>query len=557
MRYLRKATIESGGIWYSIISTILAAVSIYINAEILTWITLAMQGTNVDKNVNLVIVGCALQVIISYLCKVTDVAGHSRVFTKLTDDFIDKITNADYDMFTKFSAGTLLTTTESIWSMTSFFRTILDIINNSIRIIVTLIMIWKINKIVTFPILIGYIIAGIIFSIILRKRKVISKKFNDIRYKRNVMVDEMINGFAESRSFGKEKFQQEESYQTNQEILDILRRRSRYAGVSNSWLDIMDGFITIALMLYMIMQVQGNLIMSTMAVTIIMYSWRLFDPILSIADTLVEINDTMVSIPKFEAVMNYENTVSKGTTHLDIFESEIELRNVKFGYDSSSYVLDGVNMKTPKGSHIGICGSSGGGKSTLLKLLPKFYDPSEGEILFDGIDSRILTQESIRSHMGIVNQSPHIFDTTIRENIGYAKKYGVVSDEEIEDAAKKACIYDFIMSLPDKFETQVGPKGLKLSGGQKQRIALARVFLANPEIIILDEATSALDNETETLVQDALNAFKDKTMIVVAHRLSTIKDSDKIFVIDKHVVAEECTHEELVRKNGVYARMLK
>ena len=180
-----------------------------------------------------------------------------------------------------------------------------------------------------------------------------------------------------------------------------------------------------------------------------------------------------------------------------------------------------------------------------------------GGIYIDGVDIANLKINTLRSHMGIVHQSPYIFDGTLRENIAYGMRPKKVSDLLIQNACEKASVWDFIKNLPEGLDTKVGPRGMKLSGGQKQRISLARIFLTNPDIIILDEATSALDNDTEAAVQDAINLFKDKTIITVAHRLSTIRDCDAIYVIDNHHIVEAGTHDELMQMNGLYASMQK
>ena len=290
-------------------------------------------------------------------------------------------------------------------------------------------------------------------------------------------------------------------------------------------------------------------------VSLVMYVWRLSDPIEFLMQIGSDMSEQFAPLPRFMRFMNYKNTVSAGSIHLDSFDSGITFDDVRFGYEESSYVLEDFNLVINKGDHIGICGPSGGGKSTLLKLIPKFYDVSSGVIRIDGIDIRELTHDSLREHIGIIHQETYVFNGSIYENVAYAKSGCKVTREEVIEACKKAAIYDFIMSLPDRFDTQVGPRGLKLSGGQKQRIGLARLFLSNPDIVILDEATSALDNETEKFIQDSLDAFRDKTMIVVAHRLSTIKNSDKIVVINDHKIAEQGTHEELMALNGLYRKM--
>ena len=248
--------------------------------------------------------------------------------------------------------------------------------------------------------------------------------------------------------------------------------------------------------------------------------------------------------------MLYDNKIKNGSIELTSFNRSIKIQDVKFSYNDSDNVLNGVTLDIRKGEKIGICGVSGGGKSTLLKLIPRMYDVDKGSIKIDGINIKDIERESLKKYIGTVHQDTYIFNKSVMENIRFAKPSA--TDNEVIEATKKAYAYDFILSLPDGFNTEVGPKGLKLSGGQKQRISLARVFLANPDVILLDEATSALDVETERLVQKAINQFKNKTVIAVAHRLSTIKDFDRIVVIDQHKIVEVGSHDGLLKRGGLY-----
>lgn len=230
----------------------------------------------------------------------------------------------------------------------------------------------------------------------------------------------------------------------------------------------------------------------------------------------------------------------------------IDFEDVSFSYNDKEVVLDHINIHIEAGKSIALVGPSGGGKTTICSLLPRFYDVNEGSIKVDGHDIRTLTLHSLRSAIGIVQQDVYLFTGSVKENIAYGKPDA--SDEEIIDAAKKANIHDFILSLPEGYETYVGERGTRLSGGQKQRISIARVFLKDPKILILDEATSALDNESERHIQKSLEVLaKNRTCITIAHRLSTIRNADEIIVISEEGLEERGTHQELLDKNGVYA----
>ncbi|MFO7161085.1 MAG: ABC transporter ATP-binding protein [[Clostridium] cellulosi] len=234
-------------------------------------------------------------------------------------------------------------------------------------------------------------------------------------------------------------------------------------------------------------------------------------------------------------------------------KGDIEYRNVSFSYDKEHPVLNNINIKIPAGRKVALVGPSGGGKTTICSLLPRFYDVTSGSVLIDGQDIRKFKQQSLRNAIGVVQQDVYLFAGSIRDNIAYGKPGA--TQEEIEEAAKKANIHDFIMSLEDGYDTYVGERGVRLSGGQKQRISIARVFLKNPPILILDEATSALDNESERYIQKSLDSLaENRTTLVIAHRLSTVRSADEIIVINDGSIVERGTHAELLKLNGIYAK---
>ena len=281
-------------------------------------------------------------------------------------------------------------------------------------------------------------------------------------------------------------------------------------------------------------------------------------PLRSFIDQFANINQGVAAGERIFTIIDAENEVKdkKDAKQFEGLKESIELRNVEFSYDGERKVINGVNIKIKKGQTVALVGPSGGGKSTLSELIPRFYDVNSGEVLFDGVPVGDYNQESIRSKMSIVSQETVLFNDSIEGNILMGRP--TATHDEVVEACKVANAHGFIMESPDGYDTNIGDRGTKLSGGQRQRLSIARAVLKNPEILILDEATSALDTESEKLVQDALtNLLKGRTSVVIAHRLSTIYNADRIYVIDEGRIAEEGTHKELLEKGGIYAHLIE
>lgn len=261
----------------------------------------------------------------------------------------------------------------------------------------------------------------------------------------------------------------------------------------------------------------------------------------------------MAGFTRFEEILNTKATIDdcENPIHVERIDGTISFRDVSFGYDNERMVLKRLNFDIPKGKMVAFVGETGAGKSTIVNLLLRFYDPTEGKILLDGMDLKEYWQQDLRKQIGIVQQDVFLFGDSIAENIGYGKEGATI--EEIQHAARSAAAEEFILQLPHGYNTKVGERGVKLSGGQKQRIAIARVFLRNPAIVIFDEATSSLDTQTEGKIQNTLsNLAKDRTMIIIAHRLSTVCNADQIMVMDRGGIIEKGTHTELLDKKGKY-----
>lgn len=281
-------------------------------------------------------------------------------------------------------------------------------------------------------------------------------------------------------------------------------------------------------------------------------------PLRSFIDQFANINQGVAAGERIFTIIDAENEVKdkENAREFEGLKESIELRNVKFSYESDREIIKGVNIKIKRGETVALVGPSGGGKSTLSELIPRFYDVDGGEVLFDGIPVQEYKQESLRAKMSIVSQETVLFNDTIEGNILMGRP--TATHEEVIEASKVANAHGFIMESAEGYDTNIGDRGTKLSGGQRQRLSIARAVLKNPEILILDEATSALDTESEKLVQDALtNLLKGRTSIVIAHRLSTIYNADRIYVIDDGRVVEEGKHKELLEKGGIYAHLIE
>ena len=371
----------------------------------------------------------------------------------------------------------------------------------------------------------------------------------------NSQVEDSLLGIRVVKSFANENMERDKFEDGNKEFLKQKKLSYLYMGGFGSVNRFFEG------LMYLIVVVAGSIFMINGKITpgsfsaYLLYVSTLFASIRTIIQFTEQFQKGMTGIERFCEIMDTKPDITEkeDAFALTNVKGEIEFKDVSFCYnDDGTEVLRNINLKIPQGNSVALVGPSGGGKTTICNLIPRFYDVTEGQITIDGIDIRNVTLNSLRRAVGVVQQDVYLFSGTVAENIEYGLP-GAGRDAVIA-AAKSAGAHDFIMALPKGYDTYVGERGIKLSGGQKQRISIARVFLKNPPILILDEATSALDNESERIIQDSLDRLSHgRTVLTIAHRLTTIKNADTIIVLTDDGIKEKGTHEELINKGGIYA----
>lgn len=370
----------------------------------------------------------------------------------------------------------------------------------------------------------------------------------------NSQIEDSLAGIRVVKSFANEKEEMKKFKAGNDGFVNAKKVSYKYMGIYNSGLGAMTTLVTVAVIMSGVgMMFEGGVELTDL-ITFLLYINNFTDPVKKLVSFTEQFQNGYSGFERFLEVLSIAPDIADRpeAVSLEDVRGDIEFRNVSFHYeDSQECVLNQINLKVKAGDYVALVGSSGAGKTTLCSLIPRFYEVSEGTVYVDGTDVRDIRLESLRNHVGIVQQDVYLFAGTIMDNIRYGKPGA--SDEEVVRAAKRANAHEFIMSFPEGYDTDIGQRGVKLSGGQKQRIAIARVFLKNPPILIFDEATSALDNESERVVQSSLeNLAKNRTTFVIAHRLTTIRNAGKILVLTEEGIAEEGTHEELLEKKGLY-----
>jgi len=399
-----------------------------------------------------------------------------------------------------------------------------------------------------------------VFVIVLfRRREAMGRASRETKAKTgtiNAAVESALSGMRTTRAFANEKVQMERFDEANEVFKTAKRGFHREMGLFNATMEFFVSFLSLA-----VIAVGGWLIMADRLnyidlITFSLYVTTFVSPVRKLSNFAELFSNGLAGLGRFRELMDTKSSIQDAPDARELRDvsGAIEVRDVSFTYDGDVGVLHHVDLSIAPGETVAIVGPSGGGKSTLCQLLPRFYDVTGGAITIDGLDIRTLTQSSLRRAIGIVQQDVFLFADTIRENIRYGDP--TATDAQVEQAARRAEIYDDIMAMPHGFDTYVGERGTLLSGGQKQRVAIARIFLKNPPILILDEATSALDSVTESRIQSAFDALAvGRTTLIIAHRLSTIRSAGRILVVQDGIITEQGSHAQLLQQGGLYKKL--
>lgn len=432
-----------------------------------------------------------------------------------------------------------------------------DVVISVIKFVGSFVILSQINLTLTL-ITFAFVPVIAIYAFVLNKKMKVAFKTNRARIADiNSQIEDSLSGVRAVKSFGNETIEMEKFRSGNERFVESKRRSYWYMGWYNSGLGALTTLVSIVVL------IAGTALITTQRmavadlVTFLLYINNFTEPVKKLINFTEQFQNGYTGYERFLEIMDVEPDITdaEDAVSVDTVKGEIEFDDVSFKYEAKQdSVLSHINLKVDAGEYVAIVGSSGGGKTTLCSLIPRFYDVDAGKILLDGQDIRKIKLKDLRRQIGIVQQDVYLFAENIMENIRYGRPDA--TDEEVIRAAKLANADTFISQLPDGYLTDIGQRGVKLSGGQKQRLSIARVFLKNPAILIFDEATSALDNESEKIVQDSMEQLaKGRTTFVIAHRLSTIRNAGRILVLTANGIEEEGTHEELLAKGGAYAKL--
>jgi subfamily B ATP-binding cassette protein MsbA len=485
----------------------------------------------------------------------------NKIVNRLRDELYDKILHLPIGFFTEKKKGDVISrmTNDVAEVEASVIGTLEGWVRDPLNIIITLITLLIISVPLTLFVLICIPVVGVVIG---RITKSLKRQSQDVavHYSESVSIlDETLSGLRVIKAFNSEPLLKARFLNNNESLLTVKNKIGYRRDLASPMSEFL-GVVIFTLILYF----GGVLVLSnqyaltgSLLLTYLGVFYNLINPTKTLSTSFSNMRKGAAAIDRIEEILKTENTVddNENGKRLQDFDSSIELRNVSFAYDGVD-VLKNINLKIEKGKTVALVGSSGAGKSTLADLIPRFHDVTGGELLIDGVNIKEYSLKSVREQISIVTQEPILFNDTIANNIRIGKQ--TACTEEIEEAAKVANAHNFIVKKEKGFDANIGDRGSKLSGGERQRLTIARAVVKNPPILILDEATSSLDTESERLVQDAINnMMQHRTSIVIAHRLSTIRHADEIIVLQKGEIVERGNHDELMKKQGYYYRLVQ
>lgn len=518
-----------------------------------------------DKNIRLILTWCAallviyiIQTVMQYFMQYQGHIVGVRMQADMRRDVFEHLQKLPFSYFDEHKTGVIMSRiVNDLMDISEFaHHGPEDLFISLVTVVGAFIILCTVNVPLT---LITFAVLPFLVLFIIKKRSAMTMAFRKNRIEIaevNASLENSIAGIRVSRAFTGEREEEKKFAENNQRYVTVRERSYRVMAEFFSGTNFLTSLMNVVILAAGGYCVYRGVINVGDMVAYMLFINMFVNPIKKLIQFVEMFQNAITGYVRFQELMNVEpEQDEKGAIELKDVRGEIVFDDVTFHYDENKEVLSHISLTFPQGKMVAIVGPSGGGKTTLCHLIPRFYEISGGSILVDGHDIRDVTRASLRRQIGIVQQDVFLFTGTIFDNIAYGKLGA--SREEVYEAAKKANIHDYIMSLPEGYDTFVGERGVKLSGGQKQRISIARVFLKNPPILVLDEATSALDNVTENYIQDSLDELcKNRTTIVVAHRLSTIKNADEIIVMDRDGIEERGTHEELLaRGNGIYKEL--